>query len=80
MAFYNAMGGPDWLQRDFWGSDRPVGVVARRHHRRRRLRRRQAIYDNNVTGRCRRCAACSGCRRSISFNNIYGQLPDGAGR
>ena len=23
IAFYNAMGGPDWIQRDFWGSDRP---------------------------------------------------------
>ena len=25
MAFYEALGGPDWIQRDFWGSDRPVG-------------------------------------------------------
>ena len=25
IAFYNAMSGPDWIQRDFWGSDRPVG-------------------------------------------------------
>src|SRR5262245_52270489 len=26
IAFYNAMGGPDWIQRDFWGSERPVGA------------------------------------------------------
>ena len=23
--FYEALGGPDWIERDFWGSDRPVG-------------------------------------------------------
>jgi hypothetical protein len=26
IEFYNALGGPDWIERDFWGSDR----VARR--------------------------------------------------
>ena len=25
LTFYNALGGPDWIERDFWGSDRPVG-------------------------------------------------------
>ena len=25
IEFYNALGGPDWIERDFWGSDRPVG-------------------------------------------------------
>ncbi|MEY2574058.1 MAG: hypothetical protein QOJ87_2271, partial [Verrucomicrobiota bacterium] len=25
IEFYNAMSGPDWIEREFWGSDRPVG-------------------------------------------------------
>ena len=25
VEFYMALGGPDWLERDFWGSERPVG-------------------------------------------------------
>src|ERR1700721_6154 len=81
IAFYNAMAGPDWIQRDFWGSDRPVGewhgvttdadgyVVI------------LTIYDNNVTGRL--SAAVCGLQRlqtlHLSFNNISGALPDALG-
>lgn len=25
IEFYQALGGPDWIEREFWGSDRPVG-------------------------------------------------------
>ena len=25
IEFYMALGGPDWLERDFWGSERPAG-------------------------------------------------------
>ena len=51
IEFYEALGGHDWIERDFWGSDRPVGewhgvttdadgyVV------------QLTIYDNNLIGR-----------------------------
>src|SRR5690242_9052435 len=81
IAFYNAMGGPDWIQRDFWGSDRPVGewhgvttdadgyIVT------------LTIYDNNVTGRLSP-AICGLARLQtlhLSFNNILGTLPNEIG-
>ena len=81
MAFYEAMGGPDWIQRDFWGSDRPVGdwhgvgtdadgqVVT------------LTIYDNNLVGPL--SPTICGLERlhtlHLSFNKISGALPDGLG-
>src|SRR5262249_12630582 len=81
IAFYNAMGGPDWIQRDFWASDRPAGewhgvttdadgyVVT------------LTIYDNNVTGRL--SPTICGLERletlHLSFNNVYGALPEEIG-
>jgi hypothetical protein len=79
MEFYDALGGPDWIERDFWGSDRPVGqwhgvktdadgfVVT------------LTIYDNNVTGALSP-AICKLQRLQtlhLSFNKLSGQLPDG---
>ena len=79
--FYEAQGGPDWIERDFWGSDRPVGewhgvttdadgyVV------------QLTIYDNNLTGPL--SAAVCGLSRlhtlHLSFNKISGELPDKLG-
>lgn len=82
IEFYNALGGPDWIERDFWGSDRPVGewhgvttdsdgyVV------------QLTIYDNNLTGPL----SAAVCRLErlhtlhLSFNKITSQLPDGLGQ
>ncbi len=50
IEFYEALGGPDWLERDFWGSDKPVGewhgVTTDADGRVVQL----TIYDNNLTG------------------------------
>ena len=50
IAFYEALGGVDWIQRDFWGSDKPVGdwhgVKTDAHSRVVLLK----IYDNNLNG------------------------------
>ena len=35
MALYGATDGPNWTKRDNWGSDRPLGRMARRRDRRR---------------------------------------------
>lgn len=82
IEFYNAMGGPGWIQRDSWGSDRPVGkwhgvttdadgyVVL------------LTIYDNYVTGPLS-TAICRLERLQtlhLSFNYITGALPDELGR
>jgi hypothetical protein len=82
IEFYNALGGPDWIERDFWGSDRPVGewhgvttdsdgyVV------------QLTIYDNNLTGPL----SAAVCRLErlhtlhLSFNKITSALPDGLGQ
>jgi Leucine rich repeat len=79
--FYDALGGPDWIERDFWRSNRPVGqwhgvttdadgfVVT------------LTIYDNNVTGPLSP-AICKLQRLQtlhLSFNKLSGQLPDGLG-
>ena len=81
IAFYKALGGPDWNQRDFWASGRPVGawhgvetdadgrVVA------------LMIYDNNVTGKLPP-ALCELQRLHtlhLSFNKVAGALPDELG-
>jgi Leucine rich repeat len=82
IEFYNALGGPDWIERDFWASDRPVGewhgvttdadgyVV------------QLTIYDNNLTGPLS-AAVCRLDRLHtlhLSFNKISDQLPDGLGQ
>jgi hypothetical protein len=81
IEFYDALGGPDWIERDFWRSDRPVGqwhgvttdadgfVIT------------LTIYDNNVTGPLSP-AICKLQRLQtlhLSFNKLSGQLPDGLG-
>lgn len=81
IEFYQAQGGPDWIEREFWGSDRPVGewhgvttdadgyVV------------QMTIYDNNLTGPL--SPAISRLERlhtlHLSFNKISGALPDQLG-
>jgi len=81
IEFYEALGGHDWIERDFWGSDRPVGewhgvttdadgyVV------------QLTIYDNNLIGP----VSAAICRLErlhtlhLSFNKISGVLPDKLG-
>src|SRR3954462_8123525 len=79
--FYEALGGPDWIERDFWGSDRPVGewhgVTTDSEGRVVQL----TIYDNNLTGPL----SAAVCRLErlhtlhLSFNKISGALPDKLG-
>lgn len=81
IEFYEALGGHDWIERNFWGSDRPVGewhgvttdadgyVV------------RLTIYDNNLIGPMS-AAICRLERLNtlhLSFNKISGALPDKLG-
>jgi hypothetical protein len=81
LTFYEALGGPDWIERDFWGSDRPVGewhgVKTDEDGRVIRL----TIYDNNLQGEL--SAAICGLARlhtlHLSFNKITGPLPDELG-
>ncbi len=81
IEFYEALGGHDWIERDFWGSDRPLGewhgvttdsdgyVV------------QLTIYDNNLIGPM----SAAICRLErlhtlhLSFNKISGALPDKLG-
>ncbi len=81
IEFYRAQGGPDWIEREFWGSDRPVGdwhgvttdadgyVV------------QLTIYDNNLTGPL--SPAISRLERlhtlHLSFNKISGAVPEQLG-
>ncbi len=81
LTFYEALGGPDWIERDFWGSDRPVGewhgVATDAEGRVVQL----TIYDNNLTGELSP-AICHLQRLHtlhLSFNKISGALPDGLG-
>lgn len=81
IEFYEALGGPDWIERDFWGSDQPVGkwhgVETDAEGRVVRL----TIYDNNLTGPLSPAI----CRLErlhtlhLSFNKISGALPDKLG-
>ncbi|MGH6735965.1 MAG: hypothetical protein ACRECX_07785 [Methyloceanibacter sp.] len=81
VAVYEALGGPDWIQRDFWGSDRPVGewhgveTDAEGHVV------RLTIYDNNLAGQLP--AAICWLERlhtlHLSFNKVSGALPDELG-
>jgi len=81
ITFYEALGGPDWIQRDFWGSDRPVGewhgVETDSEGRVVRL----TIYDNNLVGELSP-AICELERLHtlhLSFNKISGHLPEALG-
>lgn len=81
IEFYEALGGPDWIERDFWGSDRPVGewhgVTTDADGRVVQL----TIYDNNLTGALSP-AICKLERLHtlhLSFNKISGALPDKLG-
>jgi hypothetical protein len=81
LAFYEALGGPDWIQQDFWGSDKPVsdwhGVETDAQGRVVRL----TIYDNNLEGTL--SPAICGLARlhtlHLSFNKISGPLPEALG-
>jgi Leucine-rich repeat (LRR) protein len=82
MTFYTALGGTDWIERDFWGSDRPVGqwhgVQTDADGRVVQL----MIYDNNLTGELP-AAICELERihtLHFSFNKISGALPDALGK
>lgn len=81
IEFYEALGGHDWIERDFWGSDRPVGewhgVATDADGRVVQL----TIYDNNLTGALSP-AICQLQRLHtlhLSFNKISGALPDKLG-
>lgn len=82
IEFYNALGGPDWIERDYWGSDRPVGewhgVETDAEGRVVRL----TIYDNNLTGPLPPviCKLERLHTLHVSFNKISGALPDGLGQ
>jgi Leucine rich repeat len=81
VEFYEALGGPDWIERDFWGSDKPVGewhgVTTDAEGRVVQL----TIYDNNLTGPLSPAV----CRLErlhtlhLSFNKIAGALPEKLG-
>jgi hypothetical protein len=81
IAFYEALGGSDWIQRDFWASNRPAGewhgVETDEDGRVIAL----TVYDNNVTGTLPP-AVCALERLQtlhLSFNKLSGPLPDGLG-
>lgn len=81
IEFYEALGGPDWIERDFWGSDRPVGewhgVTTDADGYVVRLQ----IYDNNLIGPMS-AAICRLERLQtlhLSFNKISGVLPEKLG-
>ena len=82
ITFYEALGGSDWIERDFWTSDRPVGqwhgVQTDADGRVVQL----TIYDNNLTGELP-AAVCELERLHtlhLSFNKLSGALPDGLGK
>jgi Leucine-rich repeat (LRR) protein len=81
IEFYEALGGPDWIERDFWLTDRPVGewhgieTDADGHVV------RLTIYDNNLQGQLS-AAICKLDRLHtlhLSFNKISGALPNELG-
>lgn len=81
VTFYEALGGPDWIERDFWASDRPVGewhgVTTDANGQVVQL----TIYDNNLTGPMS-AAICQLSRLHtlhLSFNKISGSLPEQLG-
>lgn len=82
IEFYNALGGPDWIERDFWGSDRPVGEWHGVTTDGEGYVVQLTIYDNNLTGPMS-AAVCRLARLHtlhLSFNKITSALPDGLGQ
>jgi Leucine-rich repeat (LRR) protein len=82
IEFYNALGGPDWIERDFWGSNRPVGEWHGVTTDSEGYVVQLTIYDNNLTGPLS-AAVCRLARLHtlhLSFNKITDALPDGLGQ
>jgi Leucine-rich repeat (LRR) protein len=81
IEFYEALGGHDWIERDFWGSDRPVGEWHGVTTDSDGYIVQLTIYDNNLTGPM----SAAICRLErlhtlhLSFNKISGALPDKLG-
>jgi hypothetical protein len=81
IEFYEALGGADWIERDFWGSDRPVGEWHGVTTDAEGYVVQLTIYDNNLTGPLSP-AICRLQRLHtlhLSFNKISGALPDKLG-
>lgn len=81
IEFYEALGGPDWIERDFWGSDRPVGEWHGVTTDPDGYVTVLTIYDNNLIGPM----SAAICRLErlhtlhLSFNKISGAMPDKLG-
>jgi len=81
VEFYEALGGPDWIERDFWGSDRPVGEWHGVTTDADGYVTVLTIYDNNLIGPM----SAAICRLErlhtlhLSFNKISSALPDKLG-
>ena len=81
IEFYQALGGPDWIERDFWLTDRPVGEWHGVATDADGYVFRLTIYDNNL----QRELSPAICRLErlhtlhLSFNKISGALPDKLG-
>jgi hypothetical protein len=81
IEFYEALGGPDWIERDFWGSDRPVGEWHGVTTDADGYVTVLTIYDNNLIGPM----SAAICRLErlhtlhLSFNKISGAMPDKLG-
>ncbi len=79
--FYEALGGPDWIERNFWGSDRPVGEWHGVTTDADGYVTVLTIYDNNLIG----AMSAAICRLErlhtmhLSFNKISGAMPDKLG-
>jgi Leucine-rich repeat (LRR) protein len=81
IVFYEALGGPDWIERDFWGSERPVGEWHGIETDADGQVVRLTIYDNNLTGTMSP-AICQLQRLHtlhLSFNRISGAMPNALG-
>jgi Leucine-rich repeat (LRR) protein len=81
IEFYEALGGADWIEREFWGSDRPVGewhgVTTDAEGHVVKL----TVYDNNLTGELPGAVSRLEYLQTLylSFNKISGALPDKLG-
>ena len=81
IEFYEALGGPDWIERDFWASEKPVGEWHGVTTDADGYVSVLTIYDNNLTGQMSP-AVCRLQRLQtlhLSFNKISGDLPDKLG-
>jgi len=81
IEFYEALGGPDWIEREFWGSDRPVGEWHGVTTNAEGYVVQLTIYDNNVTGPLSPaiCQLEHLHTLHLSFNKLSGALPDKLG-